>query len=125
MAQIKQQNNKVIRNQQEANDLQRQANEETKRHNLAEESTKDRVDISKKEYLELLETKERLEKEVSNYKEIMDRILKPFVVNRIDQKLYDAVFSNQFQCRVVTNFDAQRLVTEVAVIYTIPQLDLK
>ena len=114
------QDNKMILEQKEANELKKKELEETKRHNLVEEKTKDRVDISKQEYLELLKQVDELRTNLCHTNSIIEKILKPFVMYKISESVYNKILDNKFKVDVSTFHNPMKQVEEIRVIYSVP-----
>ena len=107
-----------------ANSLKRDEIDELKRHNKIEEETKDRVDISKKEYLKLIEDKKHFEKTAESYKKIINKIVKPLIKNHVDEKIIEKIINNEFDINVTEYEDPTDLVKKIAVVYEIRREDL-
>lgn len=82
--------------QREHNQIYREEVEETKRHNKSEEETKDRVNISKKEYLELLEDREALKRRTAT----LEKMFMPFCRFKIPEKAVQDILDNKFEVDV-------------------------
>lgn len=86
-----------------------------------DKETKDRVDISKKEYLELLEKAEYFESLSSSYKEIIDKIIKSLINNDVpDELLRKAIFEKKFDINACIVDEPMNLIKKIMVIYKIP-----
>ena len=110
----------ALKEQAKSNELKKQEIEETKRHNLVEEETKDRVEISKKEYLELLEQIETLQTELSHSKSIVEKMLKPITKAGISGDVYDKILTSEFNVSVSTLDDPASYSSKIVVIYEVP-----
>lgn len=110
----------ALKQQAKSNELKQQEIEETKRHNLVEEETKDRVEISKKEYLALLEQIETLKAELNHSKSIVEKMLKPITKAGISDNVYKKILANEFNVSVSTLDDIVSYSTKIAVIYEVP-----
>ena len=97
---------------------------EIKRHNLSEEETKDRINISKKEYLELLESNKRYEKQLSICRETIQKIIQPLFKNGISEQLIDKIINNEVDIKVLMDDDSISLNKRIAVIYEIPYYEV-
>jgi hypothetical protein len=78
------------------NAIYREEVEETKRHNKSEEETKDRVNISKKEYLELLEDREALKRRDAT----LEKMLMPLCKFKIPEKAVQDILDSKFEVDV-------------------------
>lgn len=110
----------ALKEQAKSNELKRQEIEETKRHNLAEEETKDRVEISKKEYLELLEKIKTLQTELKHSNSIVEKMLKPITNAGISSNIYEKILANEFSVSVSTLNDPASYSGKIRVIYKVP-----
>ena len=110
----------ALKEQAKSNELKKQEIEETKRHNLVEEETKDRVEISKKEYLELLEQIETLQTELNHSKSIVEKMLKPITKAGISGDVYDKILTSEFNVSVSTLDDPASYSSKIVVIYEVP-----
>lgn len=73
--------------------IQRDQLEQQKREFAFEQETKDRVDVSLKEYTRLQDC----EKELNMYKEIVEKLLKPFFAANIDKKVIKDIYDNRVE----------------------------
>lgn len=94
------QNNRMIEAEQRTaaaiekqNAIYREDVEETKRHNKSEEETKDRVNISKKEYLALLEDREALKRRDAT----LEKMLMPLCRFKVPEKAVQDILDNKFE----------------------------
>lgn len=109
----------ALKEQAKSNELKKQEIEETKRHNLAEEETKDRVEISKKEYLELLEQIETLQTELKHSNSIVEKMLKPITAAGISDNVYKKILASEFSVSVSTLNEPDSNSVKIGVIYKV------
>ena len=99
--------------------------EETKRHNIVEEETKDRVDISKKEYLELLEKIKNLKSDLQRANETIEKIFKPLVVNKVEANIINKMLESKFRVDVKFYKEPSTLEEQIIVTYKVPLWEKK
>jgi len=91
-----------------------------------DKETKDRVDISKKEYLELLEKVKHLESLNNTYKKTIDKIIKPLSNNDISDELIRKIFfENKFDVEIHTINDYIGFTKKIMLVYKIPERELE
>ncbi len=115
----------ALKEQAKSNELKRQEIEETKRHNLVEEETKDRVEISKKEYLELLEQNEQLRTDLNDANATIKKMLEPFLKAGISKNVYEKFLANEFWADISTFYDSSSLCENIRIIFRVPLDEMK
>ena len=118
--------------QMETNNLRRDSNalkkeelEELKRHNLVDEETKDRVDISKKEYLALLKDVKDYKESAEHRKETLYKIFKPLIDMKASSSLVNALINGKFECKLFIEKNPASLKTKIIMSYEVSEIDIR
>lgn len=114
---IEQKRNDVL---QEQTEIEKEKNKIEKDRLFFEKETKDRADISLKEYEEL----KRKNKELEETFAILKKILKPFETAKVRYDLIEKMFNGNFNTRVETFQDSRSLKTKLYLIFEIDDRDL-
>lgn len=120
------QNNRMIEAEQRTaaaiekqNAIYRDDVEETKRHNKSEEETKDRVNISKKEYLELLEDREALKRRTAT----LEKMFMPFCRFKIPEKAVQDILDSKFKIDVRVQQRPAEYATRIIMSFDVDFFD--
>ena len=106
----------------ERNKIERDTSEVNRQLAQQQSETRDRVDISLKEYNEMREKIKELEGIVSSQQSLLDRILKPLFRSNLSSELIDEIVVNHNykECEVrLLPDDVMRDTSRIAVIYTV------
>ena len=111
---IEQERNQIFREQ-----IENDNNLKTKELELREEElkTKNRVEISLKEYEELKKENEQLKIDLSNQRETLLKIFKSFKKEDVDVTILDKLFNGEFECRVISRYNPIPNKQELCIIY--------
>ena len=105
----------------EHNTIYREDVEERKRHNKYEEETKDRIDVSKKEYLELLEDR----KELARKKEAFHKMFSCLYKARIPEGVIHDIMDGKFDFKVVVMQKPVDLKSTVTLSFDVDFFDYR
>jgi len=109
----------------ESNTLKKEELEELKRHNLVDEETKDRVDISKKEYLALLKDVKDYKESAEQKKETLWKIFNPLIKNKVSASLFNALINGDFKCDIFLEKEPASCKTKIIMSYEINDIDIQ
>lgn len=109
----------------ESNALKKEELEELKRHNLVDEETKDRVNISKKEYLALLEDVKNFKQTAEHRKETLYKIFKPLIDMKVSPSLVNALINGDFKCEIFSEKNPASLKTKIIMSYEVSEIDIR
>lgn len=88
-----------------------------------EKETKDRADISLKEYEQLKADLEYWKKEAEQYKAISRKIISPLLnqidYNKITENDISKIINNEFECEVFVSEHAEQLSMTIGVLYKV------
>ena len=107
----------------ERNRIERDTFEVNRRVAKQQCETRDRVDISLKEYNEMRERITQLESDLNGTKQVLDKILKPFWTMNIAPEIIEEVVVNhnftKCEVNVLENGVEDPLHSKLAIIYTV------
>lgn len=103
----------------ERNAIYREDVEEKKRHNKSEEETKDRVNISKKEYLKLLEDRETLKRRTAT----LEKMLMPLYRFKIPEKAVQDILDSKFEIDVSLQRRPAECATRIIMSFDVDFFD--
>lgn len=83
-----------------------------------EKETKDRADVSLKEYEQLKSDLEYWKKEAEQYKAISRKIISP-LLNKIAEDDVSKIINNEFECEVFVSEHAEQLSMTIGVLYKV------
>lgn len=89
-----------------------------------EKETKNRVDISLKELEELKQKNKDLEKENEILKELNRKIFKPFIANKVPERIINKLLNGDFETKIRVFEDVASLETTVDLVFKVAMEDL-